>query len=208
MDAGSFIFELDGVRWVVDPGNQDYNTLEQAGFDLWNRCQTCERWTLLTKNNFGHSTITINDSLHYADGFASLIDFKDGPQPEATFDMTEVFKGQVKTARRKFLKESDHGLLIEDNFELDAKTKSITWQLMTTADVFPEKDGARLVEEGKQLKLEILTPENLVISVISLDPPPLALDRKIDGLKRIEIRIPAYLFKNGRSSIKVRLAGE
>jgi hypothetical protein len=122
--------------------------------------------------------------------------------------MTEVFNGQVKTAKRKFLKENDHALLIEDSFELDIETKSITWQLMTTADVFPEKDGARLVQEGKQLKLEILTPENLVISVISLDPPPLALDRKIDGLKRIEIRIPAYLFTNGRSSIKVRLAGE
>ena len=25
MDAGSFIFELDGVRWSVDPGNQSYN---------------------------------------------------------------------------------------------------------------------------------------------------------------------------------------
>ncbi|MDR0699682.1 MAG: hypothetical protein LBG28_10770 [Tannerella sp.] len=31
MDAGSFIFELDGVRWVIDPGNQGYHTLEQTG---------------------------------------------------------------------------------------------------------------------------------------------------------------------------------
>jgi hypothetical protein len=28
MDAGSFIFELDGVRRVIDPGVQDYNTIE------------------------------------------------------------------------------------------------------------------------------------------------------------------------------------
>ena len=39
MDGGSFIFELNGVRWVVDPGNQDYNDLEQTGFDLWGKCQ-------------------------------------------------------------------------------------------------------------------------------------------------------------------------
>jgi hypothetical protein len=31
MDAGSFIFELNAVRWAVDPGVQDYNELEQAG---------------------------------------------------------------------------------------------------------------------------------------------------------------------------------
>ena len=35
MDAGSFVFELNGVRWAIDPGVQDYNALEQAGFDLW-----------------------------------------------------------------------------------------------------------------------------------------------------------------------------
>ncbi|UCG26987.1 MAG: hypothetical protein JSV24_08400, partial [Bacteroidales bacterium] len=29
LDAGSFIFELDGVRWSVDPGNQGYYELEQ-----------------------------------------------------------------------------------------------------------------------------------------------------------------------------------
>ncbi|MEO5603961.1 MAG: hypothetical protein ABIR06_23800, partial [Cyclobacteriaceae bacterium] len=45
MDAGSFIFELDGVRWVIDPGNQSYNEIEITGFNLWANCQTCERWT-------------------------------------------------------------------------------------------------------------------------------------------------------------------
>ena len=29
MDAGSFIFEIEGVRWSVDPGNQGYGELEQ-----------------------------------------------------------------------------------------------------------------------------------------------------------------------------------
>lgn len=47
MDAGSFVFELNGVRWSVDPGNQDYNALEKTGFDLWGRCQNCQRWSTL-----------------------------------------------------------------------------------------------------------------------------------------------------------------
>ena len=36
MDGGSFIFELDGIRWVIDPGNQSYHELEKTGFNLWN----------------------------------------------------------------------------------------------------------------------------------------------------------------------------
>ena len=72
MDGGSFIFELNGVRWVIDPGNQSYHALEKTGFDLWGTCQDCERWTLLTKNNFGHSTITINDELHITEGLVTL----------------------------------------------------------------------------------------------------------------------------------------
>ncbi|HEX5171824.1 MAG TPA: heparinase II/III family protein [Cyclobacteriaceae bacterium] len=204
MDAGSFIFELDGVRWVVDPGNQDYNQLEQAGFDLWGRCQTCQRWTLLTKNNFGHSTLTINNELHNVDGFASLIDFKDGEQPEATFDLTEVFKGKLKSATRTFRKESNHSLLIADKLQMNDSTESITWQLMTTANVILSENGAVLQQGDKTLTLQILSPD-LKVSVISLDPPPLQLDRRIEGLKRIEIRIPPYLFPTGSGSVSVRL---
>ena len=31
MDAGTFVFELNGVRWVVDPGNQSYYPLNKIG---------------------------------------------------------------------------------------------------------------------------------------------------------------------------------
>ena len=205
MDAGSFVFELDGVRWVIDPGNQDYNALEETGFNLWGRCQECERWTLLTKNNYGHSTLTVNDALHVADGFASIIDFKKGEQPEATVDMTEVFGDKLAKATRRFLKENNHSLLIEDQLTLSDSTQSITWQLMTTAEVEVVKGGAILRQAGQQLRLENLSHPDLTVSVISLDPPPLKLDRHIKNLKRIEIRMPAYVLKQGEGTLRVRL---
>ena len=107
MDAGSFIFELQGVRWVIDPGNQGYHALEKTGFNLWGRCQDCQRWTLLTKNNFGHSTLSVNNSLHDVEGFAAIVDFKAGNQPEATLDMGKVFGGKLKNASRRFVKENN-----------------------------------------------------------------------------------------------------
>jgi hypothetical protein len=135
MDGGSFIFELNGVRWSIDPGNQSYGLLERAGFDLWARCQDCDRWKLLTKNNFGHSTLSVNNQLHVVDGKAEIIDFKDGAQPEATIDLSPAFAGQLKSAHRRFVKDSQSSLLIEDKIEISAETKWITWQMLTQADV-------------------------------------------------------------------------
>jgi hypothetical protein len=149
MDAGSFVFELNGVRWSVDPGNQDYNTLEITGFDLWGRCQKCQRWTLLTKNNFGHSTITINDQPHAVDGFADLVDFEAGNSPQATFNLTPVFGNNIKSFKRSFIKESDQSLLVNDQFECSDSTKVITWQMMTTASVEITHGGVILRQADK-----------------------------------------------------------
>lgn len=208
MDAGSFIFEFNGVRWVIDPGNQNYNTLEQAGFDLWASCQDCQRWTLLTKNNYGHSTITVNKKLFINDATAKLIDFKAGNNPEATFDMTAIYGENIKRASRKFLKDSPTSVVIEDQLEVSEKTDLIIWQLMTTADVELVPGGAVLTQDGKELQLENLSHPDLDISVISLYPAPLELDRQIEGLKRLEIRIPAWTIEGGKTKIKVRLSGE
>lgn len=208
MDGGSFIFELNGVRWVVDPGNQSYHELEKTGFNLWERCQDCERWTLLTKNNFGHSTISVNNQFHVVDGKATIARFKTGNNPEVTIDMTPTFEGQLKSVKRRFVKDSPTSLLIEDKLELSEKTKMITWQLMTTADVEIVKGGAVLKQDGKKLKLENLSHPDFTISVVSLHPAPLELDRQIEGLKRIELRIPAWKFENNLGEIRVRLSGD
>jgi hypothetical protein len=208
MDAGSFIFELNGVRWVIDPGNQGYNELEQAGFNLWGNCQDCPRWTLLTKSNFGHSTLSVNDARFVNTGHAALLDFKSGSNPESTFDLTALYGENIKKATRKFLKDSPFSITIEDNLELSEKTESITWHMLTQADVEIVKGGAILRQNGKALKLQNLSHPELSISVISLYPAPMKLDRQMENLKRLEIRIPAYTVKDGKTSIKVRLAGE
>jgi hypothetical protein len=207
MDGGSFVFELNGVRWSVDPGNQGYNELESAGFDLWGRCQDCERWTLLTKNNFGHSTISVNDQLHVVDGLATIADFKDGAKPEATIDMTPTFAGQLKSASRRFVKDSNTSLLIEDKIEISDSTKLITWHMLTTADVEIVNGGAVLKQDGKALKVENLSHPGLMVSVVSLYPAPLKLDRQMEGLKRLEIRVPTWILEGNSSTIRVRLAG-
>lgn len=205
MDAGSFVFELDGVRWVLDPGNQGYHALEKTGFNLWGRAQDSQRWTLLTKNNFGHSTLTVNDELFVANAFAPLIEFGGDEAPSASFDLSGVYGTNVVRAVRQFVKDSPVSLVVEDRITVSGNTDALTWQLITTADVEMAKGGAILRQGGESLRLVNQTHPDLKVSVVSLDPPPLKLDRRIDGLKRVEIRIPATVALNGKIAFRVRL---
>jgi hypothetical protein len=193
------------VRWVIDPGVQDYNELEQAGFDLWNQTQNSARWSLITKGNFGHSTITVDDARFNVGGYAKITSFKTSPVPEAIVDMTDIFKGHLKSETRKFTKDTNHSITIEDNFVLLDSTKTITWAIMTTADVIPTADGAILKQDGKQLNMVITSPQNTGVSIQRMDPPDYKLDKRIPGLKKVSIRIPAYTCSDGKGTIKVRL---
>jgi hypothetical protein len=207
MDGGSFIFELHGVRWVIDLGNQPYHTLEKTGFKLWGRCQDCERWTLLTKNNFGHSTISIDNQLHRSDGLVTLASFKKGDKPAATFDMTATLGNVVSKSFRTFIKDSQSSILIQDDIKISEATEMIVWQLITQADVEITDGGTFLRQNGKALKLENLSHPDHTISIVSLYPAPLKIDRQIENLKRLEIRIPAGDVKESECHISVRLAG-
>lgn len=72
MDAGSFIFERDGVRWAMDLGMQSYITLESKGVDLWNMSQNGQRWEVFRLSNIAHNTLTINGERHLVESNAPI----------------------------------------------------------------------------------------------------------------------------------------
>ena len=80
--------------------------------------------------------------------------------------------------------------------------------MMTTADVEIVKDGVVLSQDGKKLMVENLSQPNIEFSVVSLDPAPMELDRQIENLKRLELRVPAWTLENGKGTIKIRLSSE
>ncbi|MGW8314116.1 MAG: glucuronyl esterase domain-containing protein [Bacteroidales bacterium] len=207
MDAGSFIFELNGVRWSVDPGNQSYFQLEQImGQGLWETDQDSPRWSLLTKNNLGHSTLTINDRPYLVEGRATLLEFDNSNGPaRVTFDLTPVFGTPAGQVKRSFVRLSDHLLIIRDDVEFSPETNEITWQMITTAEVMIRNKTVYLRQDGKQLALYLNTREPAEIRSVSLDPPPLPYDKRIPGLKRIEMTWDREAFNGPSATIEVEL---
>jgi hypothetical protein len=149
----------------------------------------------------------VNDELHIVDGYASVIDFQTGRTPEVTFDLLPALAGQVKKAKRTFTKEGDNALLIEDEIEANDKTRYVTWQLITQADVEIMGEDALLQQEGQKLLLDNLSHPGLQFTLISLNPPPHKLDKRMENLKRLELRIPVPMRddSNGSISIKVQM---
>ena len=196
---------MNNVRWAIDLGKQDYNTIEQTGFDLWGKTQDAERWKLLSKNNYGHSTLTVNGQQHVVDGKTELVEFLDGPNPQVTFDMSPAFGDLLSSATRTFVRDGPASITIEDEIRTSPETKQIVWQMTTVADVEPVPGGAILRQDGKSLHLTCLSHPSITVSSVSLDPPPMELDSRIDGLKRIEISIPLPEQSNDPIEFVVRL---
>jgi hypothetical protein len=207
MDAGSFVFELDGVRWSLDPGNQGYFELEQLmGQALWETSQDSRRWTLLTKNNFGHSTLSINGQPHLVGARANLVrvDQRDG-RPGIVFNLTPVYGDHAEKVERTFKQISDRCLRISDRVVFSPSTSSLTWQMMTTAEVRVRDSTIYCRKEGRELALYVLNSEPAAIAVVDLDPPPLPYDKKVPGLKRIEITWERASFGGAGAELIVEL---
>lgn len=209
MDAGSFIFELNGVRWSVDPGNQSYHPLEVImGDQLWNRDQNSPRWQLLTKNNYGHSTLTVNGNMHLADARATLKDSKlKTKKPRITFDLTPVFDQELELAERTFRKKNGRTLQICDRFVCAPHTQTLTWQFITQAEVIKQEKGVLLKQKRQSLNLRVKSPKQYEIKVVPLSPPPLDFDKDIPNLKRVEIQFDRSVFGSGKGKIVVLLSG-
>jgi hypothetical protein len=127
--------------------------------------------------------------MHLADARAPLIRREmRNKWPEFTFEMTDLYGENIQHAERSFTRISDTRLQIRDKVTFSPDTRTLTWQMITQAEVDIRKGGVMLEQEGKSLSLSIPGEVPYEVSVTSLSPPPLSYDKDIPGLKRLEIQ--------------------
>lgn len=173
MDAGSFVMEADGVRWAMDFGMQDYNSLESKGVDLWNRKQHSQRWEVYRYSNRVHNTLMVNDSLQRVDGFASLTGSSKNPQfQSATVDLSDVYKGSLTSASRGIAIVDQAYVVVRDEIAAAASPARVRWTMLTGTDVkLIGKNRAELTKDGKKLMLEVREPAGITLQTWSTNPP-------------------------------------
>jgi hypothetical protein len=154
MDAGSFVMEADGVRWGIDFGMQDYESLESKKVDLWNGKQNSQRWQILRYNNYNHSTLTIGNALQLVKGSATIISSSATPAfQNAIVDLSTIYADKVAKATRGVAIVDKKYVIVRDELE-SLDTITVRWSMVTSATVTLDKNSATLTKDGKTLLLQ------------------------------------------------------
>lgn len=173
MDIGSFVMDAMDIRWAMDFGMSNYNTLETNGIDLWNMKQNSERWNVFRYNNMAHNTLTINGNKQLVDGKTQIENLINTPELKSVeLNLTSLYQTDVSSCRRTGAIVSNRYVEIKD--EIKAKTNPLTirWNLLTPA--VPQKVSnqiIKLTQSTKTLYLIFEGTENVEAKAWSTRPP-------------------------------------
>lgn len=159
MDAGSFIYESDGVRWAIDLGMHDYNILEQADVDLWNMKLDSPRWEIFRIGAESHNTLTFNGHRHAVDGMAEIGYHYDNQRTKGvTVNLTDVFSADAQSVERTAELDKNDRLSITDHIVNGPQASTAAWNMATNAEAQIVDDNTILLrQDGKQLYLKLRT---------------------------------------------------
>jgi len=194
MDAGSFIIDGLGERWAMDFGMQDYHSLETKGVQLWGRAQNAQRWEVFRYNNRVHNTLTVDNELHKAKGYAKINSWSDKENFLAAItDLSDIFlPGKVRSSVRGIAIADKRKVIVRDELTAD-KDILLRWTLLTPAEatVFSE-NTLELKQNGKKVYLTFNADMPLTIKTWSTDPLQ-DYDAKNPGTQMVgfEAKVPA-----------------
>ena len=172
MDIGSFIVEADGLRWAMDLGMQNYESLESLGMSIFGKGQDAQRWTVFRMNTYSHSVLIVDNEQQRVNGYARIDNFSDDENfMFAISDISSVYKGQLKSVSRGVGIKDKNYVIIRDELETLEKTTKVRWQMLTGATVnITGNNTATLSQEGKQMTIRVDEPGNITLTTWSTQP--------------------------------------
>ena len=194
MDIGSFVMEAQGVRWAMDFGMQEYESLESKGIELFGKTQDAQRWTVFRYTNLVHNTLTANGQHQRVTGHAPLTSTSANPRfMNAVTDLSEIYKGQLLKAVRGIGIVQGQYVVVRDEIETGQEQTTLRWTLLTPADArITGKNSIELTRNGKKLTLQVQEPANVIMKTWPTNPPH-SYDAPNPGtvLTGFEVSVPA-----------------
>jgi hypothetical protein len=170
LDLGSFVLESDGVRWAKDLGGDVYDLPGYFG---------AKRFSYFRLNNLSHNTTTPGDALQDAKATAPITAFSDSAARSfAVADMTAAYPGAARRILRGVEVLNRAAVLIQDEYSGLGPGIPVHWRMMTGAVVTLSGDArtAWLSQDGRQLRVDLLSPAGSRLGIQSAQPPTPAED--------------------------------
>lgn len=207
LDNGSFVLDLNGVRWANDWGSDDYNL---QGYGSWAPAQ------IYLKRAEAHNTLVINPAQDTNDQDPNAVTKIVRHEQKDTgsigvVDLTPAYPEDVKSAYRGFkVEDYRNSVVVRDELELTTPNSEIYWFLQTPIED-PDKieiNGKTAVltaSNGSKLFLEFQTnaakAEMVVMDSTPLPTSPNPQGQKVIKAKKLAIKLKA----SGKVSLTVKM---
>lgn len=180
MDAGSFVFDAHGTRWIHDMGAENYNLPAYFGN---------KRWTYFRLQNRSHNTLEIGGKLQNPEAKPCPITQSSlaGNPASADFDLTDAYLGSASKVIRKARFDRTKGTVrIED--EITDPVGDVVWRAFTDAKAKIEGDQVILTKKEGTITFRRGSKEG-TWSVTDAKPPTSA-ERQNQGISAIVLTVP------------------
>lgn len=172
MDAASFVYDKNGVRWAMDFGAENYNSLESNKVSIWNYTQNSTRWNVFRYNNKAHNTLTINDQLHLTDGLAEITNVYDNDKFRGVdINMTPLFGDAVAKSIRTIGLDQNN-LLVKDVLRTTNDSVKLRWNMLTPAIAYIDSVNHRIIlkKDGREMTLVIHASQPILLKTWDTTP--------------------------------------
>lgn len=185
LDLGNFELDALGNRWARDLGSDNYNL---PGY--WDKKPGGERWAYYRLNSLSHNVPLIDGQGQDPAGTASIA--RSGTSDDRSFvliNLSKAYRSLETLMRGVALIDGRRAVLVQDEFHL-ASPLPVTWGMTTDAEItINGPRSATLVQNGKRLHADILSPENATFIAGSAEQADPQHNNR--GVKRLEAHAAA-----------------
>ena len=199
MDVGSFVIQSDGVTWAMDPGMQDYESLESIDVNVWDASKDGTRWKIFRPGPDSHNILRFNGAHQVLEGNGQFIRFQpDGPTPHSVLDLTPLYQDQAARVHRGLMFVENRAVLIQDEWTAFEQPCEVIWQMLTAGDVSIRPGEIQLRRDGKRMTLQILDSPCVEVEAVDASKLQKYFDAPNPGVQRITIKLRTDAGQNGR----------
>ena len=209
-DAGTFVFDMQGVRWASDIGLENYNTQRDGS--------SAGYYTAYRRRAEAHNVMVFNpDQSGGMDDNASAVMTAWQSKPRgafAAYDLSDVYNKYVSDYTRGYYVGNDRrSLTIRDEFTVKEDMPAY-WFMTTPADVeIADNKTAILKKANKKMKLEIVTEADIAEftagEAAPLPTSPILEGQTVNtGYTRLALKINAQRDKAQTITVRISPYGE
>lgn len=209
VDVGTFVYNIGGVRWAIDPGREmlsyvsdNINPSIAAGYD--------SKYFYRRKGE-GHNIVVINPDKNLEmdiNEFAQVYKPVGGKSGSySKIDLSDVYKSNVTSYTRGYLlTDNRRTLTVRDEMNLK-KDSQMHWFMHTKGEIrIVDNNTAIIYQDGKQLKMQFITnaadAKLTAMNAESLETSPQFQNTENKGISKIDYQLKS----SGETTITVKLS--